>query len=286
MAGDERPGTIADQYGRALPSSRGKLLRRSAAAMALLFLPAGAPGATNPHQDQLPSRSVVLRLAQASRADAPRITIAPTILAAPASSAALQIGIEPLDAAPRRSFLRLKGLPPVASLTDGHAIAPGAWAVPLAGLANLHINVPAGVSGRSELTVSLVAEDGALLAEATATLVVAPKPAAAQAEPERRAAPVLAPADRENAEKMIARGERDLLDGNVSLARQFFLRAAEAGLARAALQLAATYDARELARLGVRGVQPNPALARKWYERARELGAPEAEERLTSLGGG
>jgi len=33
-------------------------------------------------------------------------------------------------------------------------------------------------------------------------------------------------------------------------------------------------------------VAPNLTEARKWYERARELGAPEAEERLARLGGG
>jgi len=99
-------------------------------------------------------------------------------------------------------------------------------------------------------------------------------------------APMLSPQERESAEKMVARGESDLADGNVALARQFFLRAATAGLARGALLLAATYDPRELARLGVLGLQPNPALARKWYERAQELGAPEAAERLASLVGG
>ena len=50
--------------------------------------------------------------------------------------------------------------------------------------------------------------------------------------------------------------------------------------------LAATYDPRELARAGVQGLLPNVEEARKWYERARELGAPEAEERLARLGGG
>ena len=49
---------------------------------------------------------------------------------------------------------------------------------------------------------------------------------------------------------------------------------------------AATHDPRELARWRVQGVLPNLAEARKWYERARELGAPEAEERLARLGGG
>jgi hypothetical protein len=35
----------------------------------------------------------------------------------------------------------------------------------------------------------------------------------------------------------------------------------------------------------VLGVQPNVALARQWYERARELGATEAHERLVGLVG-
>jgi hypothetical protein len=38
--------------------------------------------------------------------------------------------------------------------------------------------------------------------------------------------------------------------------------------------LAATYDPR------AQGIQPNLAEARKSYERAHKLGAPEAEERL------
>jgi TPR repeat protein len=110
-------------------------------------------------------------------------------------------------------------------------------------------------------------------------LVVPPAPAAPRA-------PILSPADREAAERLIARGERETEQGNIAVARQFFVRAAQLGLARAAMLLAATYDPRELARSGVQGVQPNLAEARKWYERARELGAPEAEERLARLGGG
>ena len=97
---------------------------------------------------------------------------------------------------------------------------------------------------------------------------------------------MLSPADREAAERFVVRGEREMEQGQVAVARQFFLRAAQAGLARGALLLAATYDPRELARWRVQGVQPSLDEARKWYERARELGAPEAEERLARLGAG
>ena len=59
----------------------------------------------------------------------------------------------------------------------------------------------------------------------------------------------------------------------------------EAGLAAGALKMAATYDPTELARLEAVAVNPDRNEARKWYERARELGAREAEERLARLGG-
>ena len=67
-------------------------------------------------------------------------------------------------------------------------------------------------------------------------------------------------------------------------ARQFFLRAAQMGLARGALMMAATYDPRELTRMRSVSVQPNVAEARKWYMRAVELGASEAAHKLATLG--
>ncbi len=80
------------------------------------------------NRDSEPDSDELVILAQA---EASRITIAPIILAKPASNIRLQIAIEPASAAPKRSFLRLRGLPPAASLSEGHVIAPGAWAVPL-----------------------------------------------------------------------------------------------------------------------------------------------------------
>lgn len=211
----------------------------------------------------------------------------------------LQIRIAPTESIPRNSFLRLRGLPPTASLSEGHSIAPGAWAIPLNGLPRLRLNLPGSLSGKSELLISLVDEDGKLLAEARVSLVIQPQapvpaspaPAAAEKEsvpaspPPRAETPVLTPADRESAEKLIARGERDLELGNIAQARQFFLRAAQIGLAQGALLLAATYDPRELARMRSVSVQPNVAEARKWYLRAVELGAPDAASKLATLGG-
>jgi curved DNA-binding protein CbpA len=85
------------------------------------------------------------------------------------------------------------------------------------------------------------------------------------------------------AERLFAQGEKRMADGNVGAARLFFQSAADLGLAAAALRLAATYDPHEVQRLKVHSVMPDRALARKWYERARDLGAPEGGELLAKL---
>ena len=243
--------------------------------------------------------SLRLQLAQTGGAEMPRIAVLATVVAEPATQMPLQIRIAPTESIPRNSFLRLRGLPPTASLSEGHSIAPGAWAIPLNGLPRLRLNLPASVAGKSELVISLVDEDGKLLAEARVSLVIqqqAPvvraacarrggEGARACASSPRAQAPALTPAERETAEKLVARGERDLEQGNIAQARQFFLRAAQTGLAQGALMLAATYDPRELARMRAVSVQPNIAEARKWYMRAVELGAPDAAHKLATLGG-
>jgi hypothetical protein len=248
----------------------------------------------------------------AQRAE-PRVTVASTILAEPASQTALAIQVGPPDALPPNSFVRLRGLPPAISLTEGHSIGPGSWAIPLFALTGLKANIPGGVSGRSEIIITLVAVDGTLLTEVRTSLVVGP--AAMLAPADRAGAPIVEPRganslsapapvpagraerstaprppelsaeERAGAERMLAQGDRFLAQGNIALAREFFRRAADAGLAQAAVRAAGTYDPVELSRLQVQGVVPDRAEARKWYERARELGAPEAEERLARLGG-
>jgi TPR repeat protein len=96
-------------------------------------------------------------------------------------------------------------------------------------------------------------------------------------------APGIAAEEKARAEQLLARGDAYLADGNVMGARDFFERAADIGLAAAALRLAETYDPGALQRLQALGVVPDPALARRWYERARELGAPEAADPLARL---
>lgn len=240
----------------------------------------------------------------------PVLNISKIILAEPAAETALPIQVGPPDAIARNSFIRLRGLPPAAALTEGHSIAPGAWAVPIMGLPNLRMSLPMGLSGKSEITVALVTVDGTVVAETKTALVIAAASLIAPGEAEPRAKSVaslgpggvpqpklddqsarLAPMapqtlsdEQKRALTFIVKGNEQLAQGNIAAARLFFQRGAEAGLAQAALAMAGTYDPIELDRLGARSVLPDAKVARTWYERARQLGAAEAEDRLNRLG--
>ena len=108
-----------------------------------------------------------------------------------------------------------------------------------------------------------------------------------QESPRARAGPAALPlpsSERERALGLHAKGIEQLERGNVHAARKFFERATEAGLALSAVALAGTYDPDELAKMKIVGLQPDIEAARQWYEKARELGAVEASERLRRLG--
>jgi hypothetical protein len=84
-------------------------------------------------------------------------------------------------------------------------------------------------------------------------------------------------------DRFLIQGLRLLVLGNINSARLLFRRAADSGNARAALVLGDTFDDARLVQLGALGVLPDRDKAVYWYERADELGAPEAKERLSDV---
>jgi hypothetical protein len=230
------------------------------------------------------------------------ITVAALLSVEPAAEAAFPIQVTPRDTVPPGCFIRLRGLPTTAALSEGHSIAPGAWAVPVGALPRLKVLLPRDAAGRSAVSITLVSADGSVLAEAKSTLVVAaaaPKAATVlraapppqpptrdtpPAPPAPAVGPRLSPEARERALRLVKKGDEQLAEGGIAQARLLYERAAEAGLALGAMALAATYDPVELQHLGALGLKPDHDAARKWYERARQLGAPEAEARLRRLG--
>ena len=236
----------------------------------------------------------------------PVITIPARILAPPTARTPLAIAVAPEEGLPRNTYLRIRGLPQTVALSEGHAIAPGVWAIPLSVLPLLAAIVPTGAQGTSEIIIDLMSLDGRVLAETKTSLVIpvanqpppaaasasAPRPVPLPASPQVGSAALASPAqaatpnpgDRERALSLYSKGLELLERGDVDAARKFFERAADLGLSQGAMALATSYDPNELAKLKVIGLQANAATARKWYDRAAELGAAEAGERLHRLG--
>ncbi|HUC51729.1 MAG TPA: hypothetical protein VMA30_20280 [Xanthobacteraceae bacterium] len=82
---------------------------------------------------------------------------------------------------------------------------------------------------------------------------------------------------------LVDQAETLVRSGDLSGARVLLQRAAEAGDANAALELAGTFDPKVLRELGAIGIAADPARARKWYERAAALGSIAATKKLAEF---
>jgi hypothetical protein len=116
----------------------------------------------------------------------------------------------------------------------------------------------------------------AALRDAQQTQPEIPQPKAAAAPP-----PLGLPAD--ELVNLMRRARALIEVGDVSPARLLLERAAEAQEASAALLLAQTYDPAVIGTQDLRSITADPALAKAWYQKAAELGSPEARGRLAQI---
>ena len=77
---------------------------------------------------------------------------------------------------------------------------------------------------------------------------------------------------------LVKRGKDFANHGDLISARLLLRRAAEAGSAEAAQALGETFDPVVFQRLHVIGIEPDAAMAQKWYQRAAELGSAAASQ--------
>jgi hypothetical protein len=249
--------------------------------------------------------------ANAQKRGTPTIEVAEIISGEAATQVSFPIRVGNAALVPPNSFVRVRGLPPMVALSDGYSIAPGVWAIPLRALPGLKMLLPVGAEERADVSVSLVTADGWVLVEARSTLVVkppqrgqslsqpetpvsiAPTPPPPPPVPAQRQEPGAPPPFpeptvlsevHERALRLKEKGDEQLAQGLIAPARLLYERAAELGLAQAAMALAATYDESELTSPNLRGVSPDAKEAKRWYERARQLGASDADQRLRRLG--
>lgn len=222
--------------------------------------------------------------ANAAQAGSPAIVAAAQIWVEPGKNTPVAVRVESSGNLSAQTMLIVRGVPDTMRFSEGRLFGPGVWVVSLSALPQLKVYVPEGFS-RIGLSLTLATLDGASLATANLTLTAGGAGEQADQTPVVAALPQqLAGTERQAAVALMEKGDGFIKSGNIGVARQFYQRAASSGLPEAAMALAATYDAQELARMnGVVGVQPNPAMAKKWYETARQLGAPGAAARLGRL---
>ena len=202
----------------------------------------------------------------------------------------------------QRGDVVIGGYAPGSSFSRGQALGRAAWVLSPPQIDGAVITPPSGFTGAMDLRFELRLADGRVVDRKRARLEWTAPPPVASPEiprdpPQALAAPTLTPAtpgppDPPSGTRtltsaelaaLLRRGNELISLGDLVGARLVFERAAQAGDSRAALKLASTYDPLVLQQLGERGLAPDIAMARFWYEKAKELGSKEAPERLEVL---
>jgi hypothetical protein len=186
--------------------------------------------------------------------------------------ARLPFVVRPEEAVQDSYFMVLTGLPPNAALSGATPMGTNTWHLPPGALQRLEIVVPEWSATVFEVGVELRRSDGAVAGRAKLWLAVPPPSVPKGASPDKVA---LA--------QMVRDGDERLSRGDVVAARAMYERAAAMRSAAAALAMGTTYDQRRLWGLGVFGMVGNKERARQWYQRADELGHPDAKARLKAL---
>ena len=194
------------------------------------------------------------------------------------------------------AVVMITGLVPGMTLTTGSKIGVDTWKVPETALPNAWIVPPTNFVGVVDLVAELHLADGTMVDRRRIKLewqAPIPGPAAESQTVTTEGtavAPVseqnVAPSGQRDADEIVMllkRGQELMRNGDLAAARLVLRHAAEAKSAEAALTLGETYDPVILRELKVYGFSADVGMARTWYEKAKELGSPEAARRLDIL---
>jgi hypothetical protein len=188
---------------------------------------------------------------------------------------AVPLGIA-LTGAVEGASVVLDGLAHGSMVTRGRSSGADTWRIAASDLRSALVRPPRGFAGAMDVAVELRLADERAVDRKLLRLEWSTPPIQAKGFRIRQL-------DQAEIVDLVKRGEAYIADGDLAAARLVLRRAAEAGDPRATLTLAGTYDPIVLEKLGARGLASDIDLARTWYERAKELGSPEALRRLEML---
>ncbi len=207
----------------------------------------------------------------------------------------LSLGVKVTGHMPGATVI-LSGLPGDTKLTTGVASGAGEWRVAVNDLPVTVVIPPHDYVGQMNIVAELPGSSGQAVLRSAVRLSwrpTTPRPGtamklqipAANASPATRAvaSETARQIDPKEIAALIKRGEEFAASGDLPAARLLLQRAAEAHNARAAFELAATYDPIVIQQYGNISARPDLALAKAWYERARDWGSPEAPKQLEAL---
>jgi hypothetical protein len=219
---------------------------------------------------------------------------------------AIPLGVS-LAGAGGDAALLLSGLPVGSTISAGLPFGEGNWLLSASELRNAAIRPPRGFVGAIDLAAELRLADDTVAdrlswrltwqTPETTTTIAAAQTAAVAAPVEtsstgtrpsetpnsQATSAPLRRMDREEVADLLRRGGEFVAAGNLGPARLALRRAAQAGDPQAAFVLATTYDPILLETQRVIGVVPDIAMARAWYEKAKEFGSTDASLRLELL---
>jgi hypothetical protein len=110
-----------------------------------------------------------------------------------------------------------------------------------------------------------------------------PENASAKPIPQPVAATPVAPPVSAEAAGLLQKGDTLFKSGDLVMAREFYERAFEMGAGAGAYGVARTYDPAVFLEMNVKGLDPDPAQALAWYEKAKTAGIAEASAAMEPL---
>ena len=192
--------------------------------------------------------------------------------------------------------LKITGLPNDAYLTQGTEVADGEWLLKPAEIAGVKLVVPNAQSSQLDLNVAAVEEKTGAQAAPPREMTVAldlnnvtvqpanaPPEVQTNGQPLPQAIPLPQETENTEAKTMLGKGEALMKTGDLVSARQFFIKAHGMGLAEGAYGAGQTYDPAVYTAMNVRGLVPDAAKAKEWYDKAAAGGSEQAQKALEKL---
>jgi hypothetical protein len=220
---------------------------------------------------------------------------------APQTTRAAKVETQPVAKTPDRVPDSARIEPAAAPVTSALMVAPAEQARAEPDLPKPVVPEPLAPEPANETTVAALP----VPAEQKAPEPAAPEPAAAELAAPELAGPADSPGNQPSTEatrmaaivpdavplpeeagetgQLIARGNERMEIGDIAAARLLFELAAESGSPVAATAMGRSYDPVYFIRVGVRGVKPDAAKAKDWYEKAVSGGDRTAEQDLNNL---